>query len=381
MRPLSLCLLVAVAAPSVIASRARAAELPCPKVDPDVIHVDGLAEDWRGVPAQGGGGDDDLDLAVRCNQDERTLYLLIEVKDERLVRSPGGGGGDDQVGLGFAGPPADRLIILPQAGKLPHRVRWASGHAVKEIDVAESRTPSGWQVEARLPLANLPGWAPGAALVPLTIEVADADQAGKSQPEAHRTIAATVELSEAAAHLAAFLADRRLERGAIAFDRPARLLPGRLHRVVIAGRYLATIGEEYTYLALPIAAREDLQEARLVDLAGDGRQEVMVRYREQAPSGGREVLAIYQLAGEGLRRRFGIEVAKRQGERRLSAKVSLVPQKKKIELLVEAEPAQGWTEASYREAPEQELLGIPLPWGHPPRVRVRFDGEQYQRLE
>jgi hypothetical protein len=108
-----------------------------------------------------------------------------------------------------------------------------------------------------------------------------------------------------------------------------------------------------------------------------------VRYLEKGGGGAREVLAVYRITSDGIRRTFGVEVAKSQGANRLSTKVSYLKKGKATEILVESQPAAGWTEATYQEEPADDVVPIPLPWGEKDKRRARFQfkGEQYSRVE
>src|SRR5204863_275901 len=107
--------------------------------------------------------------------------------------------------------------------------------------------------------------------------------------------------------------DRRLKPSDLRFDQIGRVLPTGPARVVVAGRTVGVISDEYAYLELPAASAKDVIDVRLVDLAGDGHDAIVVRYRERAGEGSREVLAAYRMVDEGLRRTFGVEVGKSLG--------------------------------------------------------------------
>src|SRR5678815_4808082 len=86
--PTVLPLLLLVVPLSQSPSPARAADVPCGAVEPDVIHVDGILNDWGDVAGIDiGGRDADFSFTVKCNYDAKTLYLAVDVRDDYLVRT------------------------------------------------------------------------------------------------------------------------------------------------------------------------------------------------------------------------------------------------------------------------------------------------------
>jgi hypothetical protein len=385
-----LALLVSLLFPSL----AQAADIPCSAVEPDVIHVDGLLDDWADVSGiDSGGRDRDRSFTTRCNYDEKTLYLAIDVRDNYLVRSKEGRPVEDHVEVAFAdGAKVEKLVIYPADGeaKAPHKVSWSSGRKLRGVEVAESKQPNGWSVELRIALASVPGWGPGTQLLKMAVGFVDVDS--KSHPKVEGTVESapltnpkmlgTTEFAEGKQALDAFLRDRKLRSSDVLFDRPARIGPTGSMRVVVAGPYVATIGDEYSYLSLPVKdPKKDVRDIRLVDLSGDGREALVLRYTERGGGGQRDVLAAFRMTGDGLRRTFGCEVSKAMGANRLETKVGFVKKGRATEIVIEPQPAVGWTEANYREAAADDVVPIPTPWAPEKRARFQFKGENYVRAE
>ncbi|HEX2568231.1 MAG TPA: sugar-binding protein [Polyangia bacterium] len=377
---------------------ARAEELACDLAEQGTVQVDGLLDDWRDVQGRPvGSGRRDLSFEVRCNYDDNNLYLMVLVQDDRLVRTRAQLAGEDHVEIGLpVGDKVERLAIYPEEGDVKQRLVWSNKRApLKGVKAAESRQPDGWSVEVGLPLASLPEWTPGAPLVHVGVAVADSDAKGAARPERFLAMAPLDKGAEALdvihfatgkASLEALLGELRLGPGDIKYDLAGRVIAGNKGRVLVVGKNLAVVGDEYAYVGLPVRSPADIKEMRVADLAGEGREAIVVRYVERGGGGMREVLAIYSMGGEGLRRMLGVEVAKgtERGDRRLETKVSFVPPKRRgqgTELVIEALPAVGWREADYREARDEELVPIPLPWSKERRLRFQFTGDGYTRLE
>ncbi len=90
---------------------ARATELTCGPVDPGVIVLDGLLDDWTEVPGVDAGGHDaNLSFTVKCNLSPRSLFLLVDVRDDYFARTRQNRPGEDHVELTFAGR---KLVVYP----------------------------------------------------------------------------------------------------------------------------------------------------------------------------------------------------------------------------------------------------------------------------
>jgi len=118
--------------------------------------------------------------------------------------------------------------------------------------------------------------------------------------------------------LASFLKSRGLHKRDIYFERALTLYGKENARLLLASgetaQYLAALSEEgsYVYITMPWRERGDLRDARIVDLAGDGRQALVIRYREHGSNGDtREVLGVWRLPSEShIRRVFTADVDK-----------------------------------------------------------------------
>jgi hypothetical protein len=167
--------------------RAQARDISCGAVDSDVIQIDGLLGDWKDVPGlitqdaahivagKAWDGPDDLSFIVRCNYDDRRLYLAVDVRDDRLVRTRKAQPQEDHVIFTFGA--GRQLVVWPGDlhADIPRVVKWARGRPPAGIEVAESMQPRGWSVEVAIPWKLVPGWSPGVAQVRGAVAVADAD--------------------------------------------------------------------------------------------------------------------------------------------------------------------------------------------------------------
>lgn len=379
------------------------AEIPCGRVEGGVVQVDGLLDDWADVTpllVAGKGPEGDFALALRCNFDDKSLYLAADVRDDKLVRdrrarkAPRGAGrklgtfpAEDGLELVFEDKGRlARLRLLPgdPDHDVPALVSWdptREGQATK-VEALDSLQREGWAFEIRLPLDEVPGWLAGARQIRMAVVAHDADPGRRPRELSTSPIApgrlGRVTFGDAGPQLDAFLRDRKLTEKDIRWSEVGQ----GTGRVVLARNILAYVSDDWSYVELPVDSPADILEVRLVDLSGEGQDTTMVRYREHGDGGSsREILAIYRVTGSSLGRSFGVEVAKAQGASRLSTKVSLVKRGPATDLVVEAQPAVGWNAATYREATAVDVTPIPLPWSKETKLHFQFRGEEYFRIE
>jgi hypothetical protein len=158
--------------------------------------------------------------------------------------------------------------------------------------------------------------------------------------------------------------------------------------MVVAGRNLAAITDGYVYVELPIQSRADVKDARLVDLAGDGREALALRYVERGgakpteSAGSREILAVYRVAGDSeIRRVFAAEVAKATPQGRVEDKVAFIRRGRATDIVIDAGRADGLSATTFRETPASDLIPIMLPWADDRHARYQFAGDEYKRAQ
>jgi hypothetical protein len=357
----------------VLPAPARGDDLACGLAENGTIVVDGLTDDWRGVEGLK-LGNGDFSALVRCNIDDHGLFLLVEVTDKYVVRTAKAVPGEDHVELTISGK---KIIIHPTDGRIKEKMKLPKG--VKGIKLASSLEEDGWSVELGIPLGRLPGYAAGVPQLDFDIRVADCN--AKAQLKTERTLDSkgALTFAQGAATLEAFMRERRLKPSDIYWQKSARLGHQGAARIVLAKKTLAVISDEYVFMDVPFG-KEDVKDARLVDLAGDRRDALVVRYAEKGGGGAREVLAVYRpLSGGQISRMFAIEVAKSHSGSRLDTKVSFVKHGKATDLVLEAQPAVGFSAQTFQEQAADDMIPILLPWSDDRRARYEFRGDEYQR--
>jgi hypothetical protein len=356
---------------------ARAADLPCGPADKGTIRLDGLLEDWDGVDGiDAGGRDANASFTIKCNVEGSTLLLLVDVRDNYFVRTKAARPGEDHLTLTLGGR---KLLVYPGDNAATHtKVTWGTKPA-KGVRAASALQERGWAVEIAVPLSQVPGFKPGLPSFAYSAELADCDSKAALKTERTVETSGRIAFAEGDSALEGFLKDRSLKRGDVFWERGIALGRSSGAQVIMAGRFLAAITDGYVFVELPFRERADLKDARVLDLAGDGRQAVVLRYVERGSGGAREVLAVYRFAEDQVQRVFACEVGKSAGASKIEDKVSFIKRGKATDIQVEATSAVGFTQATFKESPAEDVIPVMLPWSDDKRARYQFHGEEYQR--
>lgn len=147
-------------------------------------------------------------------------------------------------------------------------------------------------------------------------------------------------------------------------------------------------GTGYTFLTLsPFASAADILDVTARDVTGDGKVEIVVKgvIHASAPkdAGGgtvdREVVMIYQMVGDGLKRVFAAELARAIGRKRIQGAIGFAGKGNEIELA--AGKAVDWTEKTYPFNQDPSAVGgiepLILPWSSARTVRYRWTGSGF----
>jgi hypothetical protein len=165
-------------------------------------------------------------------------------------------------------------------------------------------------------------------------------------------------------------------------------------RVVVHDRDLVVFGKGfkggagYTFISLPqFAAGSDIVDVSTRDVTGDGKADLVVKglVHVNAPKASgvvdREVVLVFQIAGDALRRVFACEVARSMGKKRVQGSMQFVATGKDAEIELSPGKAIEWDERSYPFNQDYAPIGgiepLLLPWGGNKPIRYRFTGNGF----
>lgn len=363
--------------------------------------VDGSLSDWRDARFQRlGSGDGSGRYVLGFNDDG--IYLGATVTDNRLIHFREPSRTEDGVVLALALPGRRNALTLHefylqpgQSGRSAARALRADGRRLRPVSgarVVEDTSSSGrYTIEAFIPFSAIPGsarWQEGRG----SVRIVDVDS--EARPEiVHDHASAPVDPR----HLDRLppLLPEGGERDVFAqFEQRAGLtnatprfqLRGQLagdetaEQVAVVDRYLVIYGAGYRdgtgfdYLQLPVTSPNDVREANLRDLDGDGKREIVLRVRQSNRQGARELWMIYASDGSSIAAAGAIELTKETSAGRIVNELEFRrgrgrgrrrrPPSIRVELARSTMPR-----GSYRESPATDAEPILLPWG-PTRARV-----------
>jgi hypothetical protein len=375
------------------------------------IRVDGSLRDWTGARMSDLGTGTDGSMRWALAYDARGLYVAADVQDERLIRNREPGDGDDAVIVTLAMPAgrglsAVELWLHPgEPGRSPAAA--ASGAlgarrraAIRGATIVEAPRASGagYTLEAFVPFSAIPGaarWQEGHG----TIRLHDVDSLAHPEAENEPTPAAVD-----AAHLDrlpalrpaggqsalldSFLDDHELNGTAPRFDLRGDVVgDGAAERVVLVDRFVLAFGPSiqggrgYVFVQLGIDVAADLRDARLEDLTGDGKVELVVTLRQRGGGGSRDLFQVLRIDEQAVRPIWGIETRKETPAGSVESTVRVERGRRGQPPTIVARPgeARGLDASSLREAPPTDVEPIVLPWGPVLERSYRWDGRAFAR--
>ena len=395
---------------SLWASAVQAEQIPCHPVERGIIQLDGLLGDWKGASGvaveegarvlkgkENWSGAADLSFEVFCNHTDTTLYLAIRVRDEYFIRTRKGRG-DDHVQLHMG---KKRLLIYPgDLRKIKGKLLWSGKKGRKQkarnVQMAEALQRDGYSLELAILLSSIPGFRAGAPSFSGSVRVMDSDSSAGMRIQTIMSTAppgaGSFVFAQARAQMKAFLEARGYKRSQIRTRKVANVVGDqRLETVLLVGRTIGILGEGlpqggFFYFNLPVRKARDVYWLKVMDLNGDGKQEMVTRFVERSGNGRRELIAVYRYDETNkFVRSFSHEILKGQKKRIILNRYTFKVNKKRrkvlgVDLIFDKPKARGYTKETYKESPSTDAQSIILPWDEDKKRRFRFEGEQYFQL-
>lgn len=148
-------------------------------------------------------------------------------------------------------------------------------------------------------------------------------------------------------------------------------------------------GAGFTYMSLgQFAKGSDINEVSTMDLTGDGKAEILVKGTIAGASTNegqlsRDVLLVYQLDNDVLKRVFAVETARSMGKKRIEGTVKFVKATRGMDIEVSSGKATEWNGGNYPFMQDKGPVGgvepLLLPWSNLPAVRYRWKSGEFSK--
>jgi hypothetical protein len=384
--------LVAAAALLALAAAPRlaaAAGHTCQLVDSGVIEVDGAMDDWQGFGRYRKGPAGDADVSLRCAHDERTLYVMVDVVDDKVVRTrQARAAGEDSLTVSLAASSAAaplRFRVFPGSPTGPRKLVGVPSW----LRVEDTLTEGGYAIELAVPLARLPGHGRSTPVLLAEILVHDADRPAAIAIDDTVGFRGRLHFSSHLPAYKGFLAATRLAARDLKLDQLIDLdaSPG-TERLVWGGRFVGVLSDGFGFLEIPATSPDDVLAVQVIDPSATGRPLILTHSRQRGANGARELVIVWRLDGGGqFARVLGLEVAQELDGRAIRNRWELVaagtarkskkkPRARALDLVVEAGEVTGWDPADHaRVQPSTDVTPVLTPWGERAAAVYWFDGD------
>ncbi len=367
--------LLAATAPAAAGSRVIAAE----PVDDVKIRIDGDLREWPNkmtdlsdtLDGKPSGGDPRV--AVTLAYDEGSLYVVLKIFDQKIVRTSAAGASEDHATLYLSFPKGQTYAVElhpGQPGKVAGSVK-IKGASVNGAKIVEAPTAKGLSVEAQIPWTAFPEAARTRVGLRATVTYTDADAAGSV-----KAVVGTSSAKSGKAMPALLMANEQgLEESIIKAKglppSPAREAygnvsgDGMVERVAVWGGNLVVIGphfrggKEFYFADLGVADAGYVDRLELVDFDGDGRDEIVVEKRVGSADKYRNVLTVIKVGRDDQPfLAFAHETGIKTSDGEIKNKVKL----SRAGIEIAQGKASGFEPGSFSEVQPGDMGATLLPW-------------------
>jgi hypothetical protein len=374
-------------------------------VRPKQLRIDGELADWGGAHFVRLGDSDDGRGELALGYSADGLYVAARIFDDVFVRSARPSPAEDALVLRLALPSSgswqtsELWLFAGKIGESPASAQLMAAGSKRlsalgaGVSIVEGPHSGGYALEAFIPWANLGAavardstWRLARGLARLH----DVDRAGVPGHEVPATPA-----TPSAEQLPWLLIDggpiealrSLIERNDLGASVTRLDWVGDLRddaqpeHVVVIGTHLVRtgLGSDFTFTELPVTRPTDVHEARMLDLTGDGKPELILRLHSRNDLDERDTWQVFDLLGAAPHATFAVEtrVTTRSGSVDAVLTVGAAAAGKAAPISVRVGEVRGLSADNFTEVPTANQVPIPVPWG-PWLERVyAWDGQQF----
>ncbi len=361
------------------------------------VRIDGLLREWPARldaldEALRGSSSGDPSATGAIGYDDRNLYVAMKIRDRKLVRTPEFGDGEDYGDLEIAFPTRRGFVgysvrlYAGEIGRSAGAVKIA-GNVVRGARLVEAPAEGGYTLEVSLPWNTFPESNAIRVGIRAALRYYDADSPGR----VHAVIATSGGTGAALPPLL-LEAEQGLYRSLVRRknlpEMPTRFAVGdiagdrTLEAVAVYGNALIVVGSAYRrgkeYFFQDLGDDASATRLDLVDLTGEGKDDIVVGKRIGTRDQYREVLEVLRVSSGdtpyvAFQREIGIVTKKGEIENDVSFKRN----GSKIDLVFSQGKAVGFDPATYDEPMPDGMDSALLPWQTLRSRTFEWDGKQF----
>jgi len=359
------------------------------------VRIDGDLREWSnkmtdlGDTVSGSASGGDPRAGVTLGYDETTLYVVLRVTDNKLVRTAAAGAAEDHATLYLSFPKGSthEVDLYPGSPGKSAGVIKMKGQKVAGSKIVEAPIDKGYTVEATIPWAAFPEAARVRVGLRAAVRLTDADSPGSVKAVVATAAAQSGRALPPMMTSAEQGLDTLLVRDKGLSSNPAREVYGNvsgdalLERVAVFGPYLTIVGptfrggKEFYFGELGVEDASMVTRLELVDFDGDGRSEIVVQKRFGAKDRYREILQIMKVGRDDTPfAAFMHEVGIKTPDGRIANKVSF----KGGAIEVAQGDAEGFDPGTYAEVMPSDMGAALLPWESVKSRSYKWQGDGFK---
>lgn len=345
------------------------------------VNIDGMLREWPGgfiqLKSKGGSGNSAL-----VGYDEKFIYLAAKIKDDKLVRTPGAGPGEDHLSLEILFPAVPgqaqkthRVDVYPGVpGKTAGAVK-VDGRAVTTGQAIEAPSEGGFSLEARVPWAELSAAKSVRVGMRGKLSYHNATSVGKVTSISTSGGSSAGGMQPLTIGPETGLAQALLEPKGLGFV-PAREAYGDLsgkgdvERVALYGHFLSIVGpgykggKQFYFNELDVESADQVARLELLDVNGDGKDEIILQKRLGSKDKYREVVQVLQIGKDGAPLQvFFHEVSIVTPEGSIKNQIKVQGRGKDARIVISQGTAEGFDPGTYQEPTlGKDIPSALLPW-------------------